>query len=283
MTEGSGPAGPGASEHINGADPRIPAQIPAPAQGQPPAPQQQPPAAATATDDELAFGGGPPAWLYLPTDWFNFLEDGADADAAGRRYAELMAKVFPNMPPAGHQEIIHGLMLWRDRLWSSGFLAHGIISVPPSKEYPSAMWQVLVTTMKLPPANPELDPTALLQRLVPQSDLSHATHVETYDTEMGLGIGVMSRPPLTLPGLNEGSGGADGTPPTCGMAAALSFTPGAEYGILAVGVSVNPEQDRMLAMLIALIAGKSTLVTAETGDKKAAPASPGGGTEVPTP
>ncbi|MDT0343097.1 hypothetical protein [Streptomyces litchfieldiae] len=230
-------------------------------------------------EDEAVFGGGPPAWLYLPTDWFNFLEDGDDPAAAARRYAELMARLFPNMPPQGHQEIVDGLMLWRERLWSNGFLAHGIITVPDSEEYPAAMWQVLVTTMKLPATHPELDPTALLRRLIPQSELSFTTHVETYETEMGLGIGVIGRPPMTLPGGAEVPGTAGKEVPKVGMAAALSFAPGAEYGILAVGVSVNPEQDQLLAMLIALIAGKSKLVTEEPEDT---PAPTGTGTGAET-
>jgi hypothetical protein len=215
---------------------------------------------------EHLFGAGPPARLYLPTDWFNFLADGPDADAARRRYEGLMPKVYPTMPSEGHREIVEGLMRWRDLLWLNGFLVHGLISVPPDDEHSQVCWQILVATMKLPRTHPELHPTTLLERMIGQSELSYATHVENFETEMGLGVGVIGRPPLSLP--RNAALTRDGREhSTCGMAAALSCAPEAEYGICVVGVSVDPDQDRQLAMLVALIAGKSTLVTAEPEEK----------------
>ncbi|WP_159000988.1 hypothetical protein [Streptomyces sp. SBT349] len=206
--------------------------------------------------EEDIFGGGPPALLYLPNDWFDFLADGADPEAARRRYADVIPRLFPNMPGEGHTEIVDGLMLWRDRLWSNGFLTHGVISVPPDDGRAAALWQILVTTMRLPKVNPEIDTTALLKRMIPQSELAFVSHVESYETEMGLGLGVIGRTSLTPPGgLPEDVAEA----PQGGMAAALAFAPGAEYGLLVTGISLDPEQDEMLAMLIALIAGKSKL------------------------
>jgi hypothetical protein len=213
--------------------------------------------------EEHTFGGGPPARLWLPSDWFNFLADGPDADAARRRYEGLMQKVFPNMPREGHREIAQGLMRWRERLWSQGFLVHGVICVPEEDDHSKAkaFWQVVVATMKLPRTNPELNPVALLERVIGQSELSYATHVETFETELGLGMGVIGRPPLRLP--DNAATRGDRELPKYGMAAAVSCAPGAEYGLSVVGVSLDPEQDRQLAMLVALIAGKSTLVTEE--------------------
>ncbi|SOD67140.1 hypothetical protein SAMN06297387_1294 [Streptomyces zhaozhouensis] len=211
---------------------------------------------------EHVLGGGPPAQLYLPTDWLNFLEDGDDQGAARRRYERLLTEIFPHMPAAGHREIVEGLMLWRDRLWTEGFLAHGVICVPAEGEDRAALWQILVAAMKLPATSGELDTSTLMQRMAGGSELDHLTHVEKYQTEMGLGLGMIGRPPLTLPGGGTVPGDG-GEPRRCGMASALSYAPGAEFGILAVGVSLDPEQDRQLAMMVALIAGRSRLVTDE--------------------
>ncbi|RBM19066.1 hypothetical protein [Streptomyces sp. PT12] len=209
--------------------------------------------------EEAMFGGGPPALLYLPNDWFDFLSEGPDAEAARRRYEDLMPRAFPHMPPEGHREILDGLMLWRDALWSNGFLTHGIICVPPDDGRAAALWQIMVTTMRLPRVNPDIDTTALLTRMIPRSDIGYVTHVESYGTEMGLGLGVIGRTTLTPPGAPLPEGATEA--PKGGMAAALSFAPGAEYGLLVTGVCMDPEQDEMLAMLIALIAGKSTLAS----------------------
>jgi hypothetical protein len=217
--------------------------------------------------EEHVFGGGPPAYLYLPADWFDFLSDGPDADAAQQRYTALIERLFPNAPRKAQREIVNGLMLWRERLWTRGMLTHGIIDVPADGENRHMSWQIFVTAMKLPHTPPELDSSAILSRLVGQSDLSFATHVEAFKTDMGLGLGLFGRMPKVAPGgapvpqRNGGSGG-----PQSGMAAALSYAPGAEHGIAVVGVSMDPEQDRELAMLVALIAGRSRFVTAEGQD-----------------
>ncbi|WP_062209212.1 hypothetical protein [Streptomyces sp. NBRC 109706] len=226
--------------------------------------------------EEHIFGAGPPAQLYLPTDWLNFLEDGDNRDAARRRYEQLMGRLYPNMPAEGHREIVDGLMLWRDSLWTGGFLAHGIISVPADGGEKAAFWQILVAAMKLPPTNAELDTSALLQRMVGSSELDYLTHVEQYQTEMGLGLGLIGRPPITLPG-GDIARGSDGEPRRTGMAAALSYAPGAEFGIIAIGSCLEPEQDRQLAMMVALIAGKSKLITGEeeAGQENAAVPSAG--------
>ncbi|MDT0270149.1 hypothetical protein RM844_28145 [Streptomyces sp. DSM 44915] len=214
--------------------------------------------------EEHIFGGGPPARLYLPNDWLNFLVDGDDQVAARRRYEQLMTQIFPNMPLDGHREIVDGLMLWREQLWTGGFLAHGVITVPARDGDRAAFWQILVAVMKLPATTAELDTSALMERMVGGSGMDYLTHVEKYQTDMGLGLGLIGRPPLTVPG-GEVVRDSDGDPRRCGMAAALSYAPGAEFGIMAAGVSLVPEQDRQLATMVALIAGKSTLVTGDEG------------------
>jgi hypothetical protein len=218
-------------------------------------------------DEEHIFGGGPPAWLCVPNDWFNFLEDGPDTDAARRRYQDLVRKVFPKVPPEGQREIVEALMGWRDRLWSAGFLAHGLISVPADGENSQVNWQILVTTMRLPRIHPAMNPMAVLGRMIGQPEQSYASYVESFETAMGLGMGLIGRPPVPHPGNATASG--DGPElPRCGMAAALSCAPGAEYGIAVAGVSLDPEHDKELGMLVAMIAGRSTLVTddAEPGE-----------------
>jgi hypothetical protein len=212
--------------------------------------------------EEHIFGGGPPARLWLPRDWFNFLADGPQADAARLRYEELVEKLFPKIPNESRHAVVKGLMRWRDRMWSRGFLVHGVISIPDEKD-PSkthAFWQIVLATMKMPQTNPELSPGALLGRVIGQSELSYSTHVENFETKLGLGMGFIGRPPLHPPG-NAAITCNGSEPPKYGMAAAVSCAPGADYGLAVVGVCLDPEQDRQLAMLVALIAGNSTLVT----------------------
>jgi hypothetical protein len=211
--------------------------------------------------EEPMFGGGPPAYLYLPADWFDFLSDGKNVAAARLRYEALIEHMFPNAPREARIEIVKGLMLWRERLWNHGMLTHGLINVPADGDHPQISWQIFVTTMKLPRMSSELNSSAVLARLAGQSDLSFATHVESFQTDMGLGLGLMGRPLITeMAGPPHPQRSRD---TRTGMAAALSYVPGAEYGIATVGVSMDPEQDRQLAMLVTLIAGKSKFVIAE--------------------
>jgi hypothetical protein len=216
---------------------------------------------------EHIFGGGPPARLYVPADWFDFLSDGADADAAQRRYDSLIERVFPSSPPHVRRHIVNGLLLWREHLWSKGLLSHGIVNVPADRDEPPIFWQVFVIAMRLPPTSPELNTGALLTQLIEQSDLSFATHVETYRTDMGVGLGLFGRQPMRAPGGAANlSHNGDAQFLKNGVAAALSYTPGAEYGLAVVGVSMDPEQDEDIGRLVALIAGRSTFVMAELGD-----------------
>ncbi|MGP4113868.1 hypothetical protein ACTWP5_23530 [Streptomyces sp. 4N509B] len=219
------------------------------------------------TSQEHIFGGGPPARLYVPSDWFDFLSDGEDVDAARRRYETLIGRVFPSATADQRQEIIKGLMLWREQMWSKGMLSHGIVNVPANGTEPPIFWNVFAIAMKLPAASPELNSTSLLSQLIGHSDLSFARHVETFPTDMGVGLGLFGR--QATPQLGTASASPqddDVNRQQHGIAAALSYTPGAEYGLAVVGVSMDPEQDQDVGRLVALIAGRSTFVTPETED-----------------
>lgn len=216
---------------------------------------------------EHIFGGGPQARLFVPADWFDLLSDKAEADAAQQRYDSLVERVFPSSSPHVRRDIVNGLLLWREHLWSKGILSHGVVNVPADGDEPPIVWQVFVVAMRLPPNSPELNSGALLAQLIKQSDLSFATHVEIYRTAMGVGLGLFGRQPRPAPGGTQNSSqNGDTKPLQNGVAAALSYTPGAEYGLAVVGVSMDPEQDQDVGRLVALIAGRSTFVTAEIGD-----------------
>jgi hypothetical protein len=141
-----------------------------------------------------------------------------------------------------------------------GAVSHGVISASLPDGTP-ARWQVLASVVDLPP-HPDVDVTAILGELT-RSHESDLHHVETFPTDMGLGVGMIGhrevRPWAGMPDLPALGFAVGADPLRVGTAAALACAPGAVRGLLVVGVCLAPEQVLELAALVAVIAGRSRI------------------------
>jgi hypothetical protein len=209
---------------------------------------------ATAQPEGPAPGETPPAALLeLPADWFNILEDQDDIVAARRRYESVLQRIFPTMEPQAREQGVEALLAWRETIWNAGFLTHGIMTAPPTDDSGPLLWQILITLVKLPDLHQEINPGAMLARLMNQK-AEDALHVEHFETRLGFGAGLVSLTPLA-PRLRQPQ-----NPYTMsGSAAAISCPRGGGWSILVMGISYDPDQAAQLGWLVGQIAGHSTL------------------------
>ncbi|MGP4113531.1 hypothetical protein ACTWP5_21800 [Streptomyces sp. 4N509B] len=201
------------------------------------------------TPDEIP----PAALLQLPSDWFNFLQEPTDDEASRRHFATFIERLFPEMEPKARGEAIEGLMAWRDQLWASGLLAHGMVVAPPSDEGGAVFWQIMVTLVKVPELSEDIDPGALLSRFFEQG-IEGDAFVEQFETALGLGAGYVAQTPVPAEHRAPGSPMTHG-----GTAAAISCPRGGGWSILVMGASQDPTQCAQLGWLVGQIAGHSTL------------------------
>jgi hypothetical protein len=202
---------------------------------------------------------GPPALgtvdLFLPDDWFDLLLD-TEADA-GERFTELARATWPHHEPSLWSAVAEVLLQWRARMLARGAISHGVVSAHLDDGTP-ARWQVVTSVVDLP-AEPELDVAAMVVRLV-EARQEEVLHLEQYETDLGLGVGLIAQPELLPPDETE----VLGLPVVheavrVGVAASLACAPGAGHGLLVVGMCLAPEQVVELAGLVAVIAGRSVL------------------------
>ena len=191
--------------------------------------------------------------LCVPADWAEIVLP--DAEQAQHTFADLVRRTWPRGPEelwTAAAEVLHG---WRRVLMERGAVSLGLVSVP-REDGPRAEWQVLTSVVELP-AEPDVDVTAVLARVVEEQG-ENVLHVERFDTDMGLGVGLVAEReirPLQVPGMPVVAPG--GEPVRAGVAAALACEPGARHGLLVVGVFFAAEQVTELAALVAVIAGRS--------------------------
>lgn len=202
--------------------------------------------------------------LCLPADWSDVL---LPDDAEARVYFDALARqTWPHGPDEVWEGCRELLMDWRRTLLAQGAISHGLVEGVQPDGTP-ARWQVVTSVVPLP-VLPDVDVTALLAQLV-RAESPEVRHVENYETDMGLGVGLIAErdvlPPAGLERLR-----ARGLPVTeqtvrVGLAAALACEPGAAVGLLVVGVCLAPDQVHALAGLVAIIAGRSRVRPAPAG------------------
>jgi hypothetical protein len=196
--------------------------------------------------------------LHLPADWCDLiLGDDADADA---RFTQLARRTWPSGSEQLWAAAAGALRAWRERLVAGGAVSHGVVSAM-RPDGTAANWHILTSVVVLP-STLDIDLSALMVRLV-QARFDDLRHVEQFETDLGLGVGLIAEPtvfpPPGLPGLVGAPVGAGQQAVRMGMAAALACAPGAEQGLLVVGVTLEAGQVAELAALVALIAGRSRL------------------------
>lgn len=194
--------------------------------------------------------------LCVPADWAEILLPGREEAEA---YFDRLARAtWPNGPDeiwARSTEVLRG---WRLAMLRRGVVSHGIVSAPRS-DGALAQWQVMTSVVALPAA-PDLDLTAVLAEVFREQ--GHGLrHLETFETDMGLGVGIVGEREV-LPPSGLGDLAARGLPVVeepirVGTAAALACAPGGVHGLLVVGVCLAPDQVAELAGLVAVIAGRS--------------------------
>ena len=193
--------------------------------------------------------------LCLPADWCEVLID--DGDDARAHVERVLRETWPTCPEhlrAGSEEL---LLRWREDLLARGAVSHGVVSAETDEGAP-ARWHVLTSVVRLP-AHSDVDLTSVLTRLVAASG-REVLHVERFETDMGLGFGLIAQPEVAAPEIATIPLAAADGQGRLGAAAALSYAPGTGLGLLVVGMSVSPGQVLELTALVAVIAGRSRLL-----------------------
>lgn len=225
--------------------------------------------------------------LYRPADWFDLLEEGPrgpEADAAAeRRFAELITGTFSKADGATRDAAVASLLAWRAGMLDAGLVSHGVVNCPRDLEADPdeaarrvvesgdmsawTTWHVLTAAVDVPSAPAELDLGEFFARVLGRETDPDACYVESFDTEMGCGFGLIAQPTfpsaadavsvLLLDPVALGVDAPSTGPVQYGLAAALTTSPGGGPGLLVTGMCVDPEQVLEVAGLVALIAGNS--------------------------
>lgn len=193
--------------------------------------------------------------LCLPADWCDvLLDEGQDP----RSHMEgVVRRTWPTCPPHLWDSSVAILVRWREDRLAQGSVSHGIVSAS-TDQGAAVRWHIVTGVVALPPG-PEIDLSAVLTGYVRATD-REIVHVEAFETDLGRGVGLVGHPAVTPPeGLRSLGLPSVGDAVPLGMAAALSYAPGARYGLLVVGLALAPEQVAELAGLVAVVAGRSRL------------------------
>lgn len=205
--------------------------------------------------------------LVLPPDLFDVMAP-EDPGSALAFYRALFAELLPRATESDRTVLAEGMLAWRARLLADGVLLHGLVAVPDAQAGGTAAhWHLMAGVVEVPD-DPDLDTAALAARLLGDDALGPHVYTESFDTEMGWGLGVITQAPLASP---EGPGGTDGgtpLPAALGLAAGLSAPIGGDRGLLVVGICLDTDRTLELASLVALVAGSSVIrLDEENGDR----------------
>ena len=210
--------------------------------------------------------------LFVPTDWFDLLQDGWDDEAARARVEDVVRRSYPRHDAAVRADFVQAMMLWRRTLLDQGVILDGLIAVPPEEtgDEHGATWQVMAGVVDLPAVAPDIDLAEVVLRLLGGRPDASTAYMESYPTAMGLGFGLLDRPVL----LRDGSMSVPGSgvaPPEdesevvarIGLAVALACPPGGGRGLLVVGNCFDASQLYGLGALVAVVAGRSVFTGAD--------------------
>jgi hypothetical protein len=203
--------------------------------------------------DTTGFGPGE-VNLFVPPDWFDLMADGTDREATRARCADLVRLTYPNTPLERREEFTNGLLYCYDRFLADGVVMYGVITAPLPSTGMQAVWQVYGGVVAVPERPAEMDLGKLLAQVFDQQFAEKMAYVEKFPTDMGLGFGFISQPPVLVPRDWEGDAGKE---MRTGLAGVLSCSPDGGRGLLVIGTSLDPDQVRELAGLVAVIAGRS--------------------------
>ncbi|MGW7085914.1 hypothetical protein ACWGH2_20825 [Streptomyces sp. NPDC054871] len=193
--------------------------------------------------------------LFVPQDWFDLLEDGADRDATRRRCTEIVQRSYPTVPQERQAQFVDALMAWYEHLLTGGTVLYGIASGPlPGDAKAIANWQVMAGVVDVPAVSEELDIGALLAASY-GSQTDEPSYQESFTTDLGIGFGAVTQSTIQTP---PDDGDDETLSAQIGVVRALTCPPGGGKGILFVGVSLDPSHVGELAGLLAVMAHRST-------------------------
>ncbi|MFB7929105.1 hypothetical protein ACFC4C_08340 [Streptomyces sp. NPDC056039] len=196
--------------------------------------------------------------LFVPSDWFDLLEDGNDTEATRRRCAELVRQSYPAVAPERQTHFVDALMAWYKHLLASGTLLYGIVSGPmPDNPDVVANWQVMAGVVDVPETSDELDIGSLLSTAY-GTQADEPSYQESFTTDMGVGFGFVTQSTIRTPPDDDDDQMMSAE---IGVVGALTCEPGGGKGILFIGVSLDPRFVGELAGLLAVMAGRSTFST----------------------
>ncbi|KOX45199.1 MULTISPECIES: hypothetical protein [Streptomyces] len=199
--------------------------------------------------------------LYAPTDWFDLLADGDDEEAARTRCSDLINRSYSHKAAGSRQAYTDALMAWRRVLLAQGVITHGVVAVPEG-EYGRAVWQISAGVVEVATVNQDVDLGEVLARHFGQELRGRQVYTESFPTEMGIGMGIISQPELFSADRTElfpepATAGAARPLAKLGLAVCLACPPGGGRGLMVVGTCLDAEQVLSMASIVALIAGKS--------------------------
>lgn len=173
--------------------------------------------------------------LHVPVDWLDLVLDEEES---------LRRQVDETFSSEGRDLALQALLSWRAR---PGLLSYGLVEVHQNGL--DATWHVLTSVVPVP-RHPEVDPAAVLSRLL--GSASPDAYVEVFDTGQGRAVGMLEE---LVPVLPDGASAASAS----GRATVLALPRDVGLGLLVVGVCVDPAQLPDLAALVTLIATRSTV------------------------
>lgn len=199
--------------------------------------------------------------LLVPPDWFDLMSDGTDREATRARCAELVRLTYPNTPEERREEFTDGLLSVYDSYLADGALMYGVITAPLPSTGAQAVWQVFGGVVAVPECPDEMDLGALMAKVFDEQFAEDMAYVERFTTAMGIGFGFISQPPVQPP---QDWDDNPGMSMRTGLAGVLSCPYDGGRGLLVIGTSLDPDQVRELAGLVAVIASHSVFVSPDT-------------------
>lgn len=193
----------------------------------------------------------------VPGDWLDLLE--GSEDEARERFTELVTDGNPRASAEQRDAVVGGMLDWRRFLLDQGAAMHGVVHAP-HPDGGHATWQVLGAVMPMPTAG-EVDLAELVSRVLGSRIDPDASVVETFETDLGTGVGLIAQPEIQptadLPPELSALGVMPAGPVRVGLAVAMAFPHTGGFGFLVMGMSVDPNQVLEVAAITAVIAGRA--------------------------
>lgn len=209
--------------------------------------------------------------LRLPADFHDLLAP-ADPTQARVELDVLFRRMLPTASAAQIAAAVDGMMRWRELLTTAHVLVHGFVGVPAGEHSPVPVhWHVLAAAIEVP-APDELDVGALFARVLGQRWDDATTYVESFESRMGWGVGVLGsfRPRLPegieplLAGLGrQGTPGGPVHPgiDQVGVAATITGAHGSPVALGVLGICLDPSQVLELGGLVTAIGAGAVIDT----------------------